>query len=131
MNQEFQKWHQLKSMLENISKKKVFFHEREIWFLYLGKNLGSEQDGKKQFRRPVVILKKFNQNLFWGIPLSMQGKNGEYYLEVLDTKNVKRTVILSQLRLLDKKRLLDKIGTVNKEHFKILKEKIIKFISES
>ena len=26
----------------------VYFHEREIWFCYLGVNIGSEQDGTRK-----------------------------------------------------------------------------------
>src|SRR3972149_11433241 len=70
MNKEFLKWHVLKSDLDRqaVSAK---FQEREIWWCSLGCNIGYEQDGKHElFERPVLIVRKFNADLFWGLPLS-------------------------------------------------------------
>lgn len=46
----------------------------------MGQNIGFEQNGKgDNFVRPVIILKKFNKNMFFGIPLSTQIKDGKFY----------------------------------------------------
>ena len=46
----------------------------------MGKNIGFEQDGKgENFVRPVVIIKGFNKNMFFGIPLSTKMKEGKFY----------------------------------------------------
>ena len=38
------------------------FSEREVWFLKIGVNVGYEQDGNgKEYLRPAIILKKFNE----------------------------------------------------------------------
>ncbi len=126
---DFSKWHKKKTDLEGANPR-VYFHEREIWFAYLGKNIGCEQDGKGEFRRPVIVFKKFNHQLFWGIPLTTKNKKGKYYLEVIDSKAKRRTAILSQLKLMDKKRMAHKIGTLKQEDFRILKTKIEKLIKE-
>jgi len=47
-------------------KVRPFFHGREIWFCAIGANIRFEQDGSgTEFLRPVVIIKKFNKEVFW------------------------------------------------------------------
>ena len=73
---DFDKWNELKKIIE---KKENFlkFRERDIWFIHLGKNIGSEQNGKgNEFLRPVLVLKKFSKRYFLGVPLSSQKKQG-------------------------------------------------------
>jgi mRNA interferase MazF len=55
------------------------FEEGQIWWCYLGENIGHEENGKgDKFLRPVVILKKFNHRIFYAIPTSTQNKNNKY-----------------------------------------------------
>ena len=97
----------------NIQKKNThqshgrpMFSEREIWWCSLGVNVGDEQDGKgTSFSRPVLVLKKFNRNIFVGVPLSTQLKDKSYYHRI-NFKGKEQSVILSQIRLLDAKRLV-------------------------
>lgn len=106
----YRSWHNKKEKLENISER-PFFHEREVWYCYLGANVGFEQDGQgEDFLRPVIIIKKFNNEIFWGIPLTKSNKklnknNEKYYYDFDFTEDVKSRAILSQLRLIDSKRL--------------------------
>ena len=38
-------------------------------------NIGYEQDGSgNDFIRPVVIIRKFNNEIFWGVPLTKTRK---------------------------------------------------------
>ena len=61
-------------------KARPFFHEGEVWFCALGVNVGFEQDGRgESFLRPIVVIKKFNQEVFWGLPLTKRQKQGQYY----------------------------------------------------
>lgn len=79
MNKDFIKWH-IKKEFIHYERPRVFFHEREVWFAYLGANIGFEQDGQGgQFLRPLVILRKFNNQIFWGVPLTKTQKQGKYY----------------------------------------------------
>ena len=114
----------------NDEKPRPGFHEREIWDCYLGENVGFEQDGKgDQFLRPVVILRKFNNEVLWAIPLTSAIKKSPYYFVISfgeDTK--KSSVILSQTRLIDAKRLAYTIGEVSKEEFEELKKKLKELI---
>lgn len=117
-------WHKIKSWLHN-EKPWVFFHESEVWFCHLGENIGFEQDGKgTQFLRPVVIIRKFNKQIFWGVPLTSKIKTGPYYYNVEFGVNRNNSAILSQLRLIDAKRLKYKIGTLSPIEFQELTKKL-------
>lgn len=120
---QFHTWHILKEQLHK-KKRLIYFHEREIWFCSLGVNVGFEQDGKNDwFERPILILRKFNAFIFWAIPLSSSQKIGEYY-HAYKIQGRQYTAILSQLRLLDSRRLSRKVITMPKSDFDQIVTKI-------
>ncbi|MEI7557450.1 MAG: hypothetical protein WCJ45_00935 [bacterium] len=47
----------------------VFLNEREIWYVRLGINIGYEENRKREFLRPVLVLKKVG-NLFFVVALT-------------------------------------------------------------
>ena len=121
-------WHKLKTFLHN-EKPRIFFKESEIWFCHLGENVGFEQDGKgDDFLRPVVIIRKFNNQVFWAVPLTSKIKDGLYYHNIEFNLGRKNSAILSQLRLIDCKRLKYKIGTLSKSEFLELTKKLKELI---
>lgn len=128
MKKDFKKWHTRKELLHE-EEKRAFFNEREVWFCSLGANVGSEQDGVgERFLRPVVILKKFNSEIFWGVPTTRNNKKGDFYLRFSFQKNDFTTAILSQVRLIDAKRLSHPIGMIRRRDFKELKKRFISFL---
>lgn len=79
IKKDFDKWNHNKKTLD-ASVKEVFFHDREVWWCKLGVNVGFEQDGKgDRFARPILIVKKFNNQIFWGVPLSTKIKKTKFY----------------------------------------------------
>ena len=75
---DFDGWNKKKKRLDRIQKR-PFFHEREVWFCHLGANVGFEQDGRgKEYLRPIVIVRQFNNEVFWAIPLSKTSKKSAY-----------------------------------------------------
>jgi len=126
MIKDYFNWHSKKTKIDKASGERVFFHEREVWWCSIGLNVGFEQDGKgEEFARPVIIFKKFNKEVFWAIPLTTRNKIGRYYVPVdLDDK-IERSAIISQLRLIDAKRLRDKFNVVNETDFSKIKKAII------
>lgn len=123
MSSDFDKRNKQKQSLHT-QERQVFFKERDVFFMSMWKNIGSEQNGKgKKFARPILVIKKFNNHMFWGIALSTVEKKWQYY-DVFMLWDKKQTVILSQLRCYSKKRLLDKIWMISKEDFFRIKEKI-------
>jgi len=110
---------------ETISKKKVaYFKERDIFWMRMGENIGTEQSGKGElFMRPVIIIKKFNKHCFWAVPLTTNLKDGKYYSKVL-INNQEQRAIISQMRLFDVYRLERKIGFISKKDFNDIKKAI-------
>lgn len=120
MQKDFKKWHDKKSQINEIEKR-PFFHEQEIWFCHLGANIGFEQDGSgEDFQRPAVIIRKFNSEVCWVIPLSKSDKRNKYYFPFKFDDKITSVAILSQIRLLDARRLSRRIGTMREDDFKKL-----------
>jgi mRNA interferase MazF len=108
----------------------LFFHEREVWWCSLGHNVGFEQDGKgEKFARPVLVFKKFNKEVFWALPISTRIKKSKFYAPVKLNDNIDRVAIISQLRLIDAKRLIDKIGVVSEANYKDIRKAVINLCS--
>jgi len=130
MKKDYQLWTPIKKDLNNINEPRLFFHEREVWYCHLGENIGFEQDGRgDEFLRPVVIIRKFNNEVFWGVPLTCTQKDLPFYFAFTlqnDTKvpSEKSTAVLSQVRLVDAKRLRRMIGYISEEDFVLLKKKL-------
>ncbi len=123
MYKQFKKWITKKEELDN-KKNSWHFHEREIFWCGLGENIGDEENGKSEvFSRPVLIIRKFNKNLFWGIPLTTKIKENQYYTKIT-FKRVEQCAMITHLRLMDAKRLYDKMGQLNKKDFQKIKDAV-------
>lgn len=120
----FDDWAIQKKIIQD-EENPLYFHEGDIWWCKLGTNIGFEQDGKgKTFSRPILIVKKFNQFVFWAVPLSTKLKDNKYYFPFEGSDGEVRSAIISQLKLVSIKRLTDKIGSVNKDLLVIIKKTI-------
>lgn len=123
MIKDFKDWHQIKTDIDG-SEKLPSFQEREIWWCSIGANVGHEEDGKGlYFRRPVLIIRKFNRRIFWGIPLTTQIKDKHYYHRIY-FQDREQCVMLSQLRLWECKRLNSRMGKLDLKQFQEIKEKL-------
>lgn len=120
MEKDFTKWGDEKKKIHQANNR-VFFHEREVWWCRIGLNIGYEQDGKgDNFARPVIVFKKFNNEVCWVIPLSTKIKDGKFYVPISLEDEVPKVAIISQLKLVDAKRLYQKIGVAaGKDHQKV------------
>lgn len=129
MKKDFWNWHKKKEQINEIEKL-PFFHEREVWFCYMGVNVGFEQDGSgEEFLRPVIVFKKFNNQIFWGIPLTkakigkkINKRSKKYYFNFNFAEGVTSTAILSQLKLIDAHRLSRHIRAISEADFIKLKK---------
>jgi mRNA interferase MazF len=129
MEKDFDKWNLQK---KDIDKKEIkfdlFFHEREVWWCAVGVNIGIESDGKNEnFERPVIIIKKFNGQMLWVIPLTSRERKGEHYVKVSYEKGIS-WACLSQIKTVSTKRLLRKVGMVSKDEFGLIKVNIIRYL---
>jgi mRNA interferase MazF len=128
MEKDFDKWNINKKVIHHNNEDK-FYHEREVWWCSLGINIGFEQDGKgEEFSRPVLIIKGFSKNVFLCVPLTTKMKEGKHYHDIVLSDGIKRKVILSQIRLIDSKRLIEKVCTIDEIQFKSIKQKITQLI---
>lgn len=127
MNKDFLGWHNLKERVNNDSPR-LGYREREVWWMRIGHNVGFEEDGKgEQFNRPVLIVRGFSKQIFWGVPLSTTKIRGKYYYEFNLGSRV-NVVLLSQLRVFDTKRLTGKIGVMSKHDFGAVRSKLIRLL---
>ena len=128
MFEDFFRWSIEKIYIEFSQTKLIDFREREIWWCSVGINIGKEQNGKnKLYERPVLVIKKFNRNIAWVLPLTSKKKEGPYY-HVITYDNKIATVILSQLRLVSVKRFRRKLSRVSTIQMTEIKNKIIGII---
>lgn len=128
MKKDYREWHNKKKILnerENIDN--IFFREKEVWWIALGVNIGFEQDGKEgEFRRPVLIIKKYNKYLVLVVPLTTKiKKDNKYYVlcSIIDN-TTPRMAIISQVRPIDTKRFIDKLGVADDDSYIKIKNAI-------
>ena len=124
---KFISWAKIKIKI-HFSEKIIYFREGEIWWASLGQNVGVEQNGKNiNFERPILILKKFNEAQFWALPISSKIKMNKYsYIFGKDEKRF--SLSLSQIRVMDKRRLLRCVGKISSADFDKIKTKIKEII---
>jgi mRNA interferase MazF len=123
---QFDDWNSTKKK-SHYKENQVGFKEREIFWARIGQNIGAEEYGKgNEFQRPVLILRKLTSNIFIGIPLTSTLKNNDYFhsFEYTTKKGkISSTAMILQLKTFDKKRLMTRIGMLNKEDFEKVVEK--------
>jgi len=119
MEKDFDTWNKEKKIVNSkIVNRNLFFYPREIWWCSAGLNIGVEADGKNNnFERPMLIIKKFNSDMVWALPLTTRGKYNKYYYK-LEHEAIKSFVILSQIKTISTKRLLRKTGSISESDFK-------------
>jgi mRNA interferase MazF len=103
------------------------FKERDIWWVSVGVNVGFEEDGKNEnFVRPVLVLKKFNREIFLGVPLSTKLKDNKYYVPITVTEKTV-SALISQIRVFSSRRIWNKLAELDKGDYALVLEEIKKF----
>jgi len=128
VQKDFNKWNEKK---KNVDGKVGLptFKEREIWWCSIGLNVGHEENGKgDEFHRPVLIVRKFNKRLFWGVPLTTQIKDSKHYHQFY-FNNKKQCAMLTHLRLLDVSRLNEnKMGRLAEKEFQAIRQDLKSYL---
>ena len=127
MEKDFDRWN-IKKKTIDANKPLADFHPREIWWCSIGVNVGSEQHSQtSDFSRPVIIIKKFTRDIFWGIPLTTRTKplNFRFRLKINGQNN---DALILQMRTYDRRRLVRKIDMLSKKEFTNLLNLIRKLI---
>ena len=122
MQEIFTLWNHLKQKINGRSAIPSF-RERDVFYAHLGQNIGHEQNGKgDDFRRPILIFCRFNKHCFLGIPLTTTKKNNPFYFEMKLSNQRKSFAVLSQIRMIDARRLVHKTDRMSGQDFRLLKQ---------
>ena len=121
-------WNDKKINIHNKSKNK-FYHERDIWWCSLGVNVGFEQDGKDlDFQRPVLVLKGLGPNICLVVPITTSQKYHPLRIGIGGVTGKISKAIISQIRVVDTKRFINKIAVLDMESFEIIRKTIRGFL---
>jgi mRNA interferase MazF len=128
-NHDFDIWNELKKIQLADSELNYFPKEGEVWMSSLGKNIGYEQNGSgDNFARPMLVVKKFNNHMFWCVPLSTKQKRFDFYFNFTDPNEQKVSAILAQLKLVSVKRLKRKLYEIAPDLLTQMREKLKSFL---
>jgi|SRR5579863_6463536 len=95
---------------------------RDLWWVSLGENVGSEVNGKSdRFTRPALIFKKLAHGFFLIVPTTTRPHEGSWYVRVL-LAGKDEYVCLNQIRVVDHRRLYSKLGQIDTDDFEAVKE---------
>jgi mRNA interferase MazF len=130
MQKDFKTWHELKERIDD-DLTYPLFREMEVWWCALGANVGIEEDGKNElFERPVFIFRKFNKEMFWGLPMSSNNKQSIFHYTFLFQEKP-TTILLSQIRIWSSKRLIRRISKVSDNQFFQINKAFLNLINET
>ena len=117
MQKSFDSWNNTKKQIhtERINK---HYHARDIWWCSLGVNIGYEHDGEgAEYQRPVLILKGLSVNTCLIVPLTSSTSKHSMRVPIGLVDGKEASAILSQIRVIDTKRLLGKVCYLDKTIF--------------
>ncbi len=127
----FDEWNEVKKRVEEKSGRPFRFREGDIWWVNIGENIGVENNGKnKMFLRPVYVIKKLNQYSCLCFPITSSNRVGfGYYCVTFRMR--KQTLMFNQIRTLDVKRFVYKIGQVSSQIELAINANFIEFIKNN
>lgn len=126
---DFDKWNSVKKTTDK-SEAKTKIRTGEIRWCRLGVNIGKETIGKDNtFHRPVLILKKFSGDVFFGLPLTTKPHKGDWYYQIVHG-GITQTIILNQGRIFDRKRLEEKLFEVSEAELQNIKKSFCELITK-
>lgn len=124
MQKDFDKWNKIKKEVDE-TKLSTLYHAREIWWCSLGVNIGFEQNGGGQeYQRPTLILKGMSRDTCYVIPLTGSPQKNKNIISIGLVDGVQATAIISQIRLIDTKRLVEKIRFLDKNKFNEIRKAV-------
>lgn len=127
---KYNEWNELKKKIQfSVNVPDSFPQEGEVWMSSLGKNIGFEQNGiGDHFSRPLLVVKKFNNHMFWCNALSTKQKKFDFYFNFIDPHEQRVSIILAQLKLVSVKRLQRKLYDIQPGILKEIRGKLSEFL---
>lgn len=130
--QEFDRWNKEKKRIEGSAGARASVRARDVWYCSIGKNIGVEVQGTGyRFERPVLILAKFNRHMFWGIPLTTQQHQFNFFYNFSDPDGRNVAANIAQLRLFSSKRVIRKLYKLDRGNFKQIQRRLKQLIDGS
>ncbi len=125
MHKDFDAWNEIKKKTNADDAYLPLYHERQVRWCRLGANVGFEQDGTgTDFSRPVLILKGLSRHTCLVVPLTTSRKKHKMRVPLGRVDDKQASVMLSQIRVVDTKRLDRHIGTINKKIFEHIRKAV-------
>jgi len=126
--EKFNNWNKLKKEIHNKHTSKIYFNQWDIWWVSLWQNIKNESFWKwKNFRRPVLVLKKLSSDTFICIPLSSKNKIWTWF-ERYTLHWKENTALLYQIRMLHKNRLRKKLWQIDETDLFKIKKSLAKLL---
>jgi len=123
--EEFLKWNDVKIWIDESNRREFYINTREVWNVNLGKNIGYESYWKWDFfTRPVLVIK-----IVWSVifvaSMTTAWKDNKFYYKLNNKYFLKDSFItLSQVKILDKKRFIDRIWKIDTSDFIEIKNRL-------
>lgn len=122
---DFDSWNNLKKNINNRNMSPKF-NNGDIWWINLGVNIGYEVDGKNElFERPVLVLRKHNQETFLGVTLTGKEKKNKWHIKIVQGEK-EFMINTSQIRTISSKRLIRRMVRLNDDNLLKVMSLIIK-----
>lgn len=116
MKKDFDTWNEMKKKTDG--ERSRLYTVREIWWCKLGVNIGTEQDGKGEWHdRPCVILRGFGSDACLVVPLTTSVREHPLRVSIGLVEGQDARANLSQMRVIDTRRLTRKVGFLEKGIF--------------
>ena len=110
--ESFELWNKVKIDLD-LNGRQPRISQGQIWWTGVGKNIGTEINGKNsRFSRPVLIYKKLCRNKFMAVPLTSKFHEGSWYVP-FKHNNKNEIAVIGDARVMNIKRLYRMIGEVD------------------
>lgn len=116
MEKDFDSWNNKKKQTH--AEQPRLYTVREVWWCRLGVNIGSEQDGSGNFfLRPVVVIRGFGADTCMVVPLTTSPHQHPLRIPIGTIQEKEAMALLSQVRVVDTRRLVEKVGFLDQKAF--------------
>ena len=125
MHKDFDGWNEIKKETHANEGYAPLYHARQVRWCRLGANVGFEQDGTgSDFSRPILILAGLSRNTCLIAPLTTSHKKHRMRIPIGTIAGKSAFAVISQIRVIDTKRLEPHIATINKKMFEYIRKAV-------
>jgi mRNA interferase MazF len=129
MHKNFDGWNEIKKKTNANEDYHPLYHSRQVRWCRLGANIGFEQDGTgKDFARPILILAGLSKNTCLVVPLTTSSKKHRMRISIGKIENKLAFAVISQIRVIDTKRLEPHVATISKKKFELIRNAVRELI---